>query len=431
MILYALILGVAMIYLYGREGTFVTLTGMTYGLLALIYGLGHLYCYNVQDFDQTAQTITISLCWMWIMLMVGNELCRLAFPKAVVRQRVLLASWNTTPMQAGEHAHWLWRIILLASVGLLTIAFFAFGKIGILAQYATLRTAEDIREFRLGLTAQGGYLFQVFTWTVAPFLAVVSLLIARRRKTMYDRAIACALIVLVLLFKLSTYHKTQWVWVLISLAIGWYLVRRNKLPLGILLVSGILIFLAFLLGAVLAFPELDFAQISTFVLYRTFENTNEVLYKTYYVYPHYLDHTHGLNIGLVHSIYGHGELISAYTQVARFFGSYGTTYNAMFLGDAWVDFGNAGIIAVSLFIGFLVKSVDLYIASMGKTPLAIAMTASMFYGALSLCAVSAFTSMVTGGILLLPLFVAGVDAVGKRLGGPLLRDRPYKLAQSS
>lgn len=431
MIVYALIVGVAVIYLFRREGTFVTLTGMTYGLMALIYGLGHLYYYNIADFDETAETLTTSLGWMWIMFMLGNELCRLAFPGASARQRVLLASWSSTPMQPGEHAHWLWRIILLASVGLLTIMFFALGKIGILAHYAILQTAEDIREFRVGVAGQGGYLFQLFVTTVAPFLAVVSLLIAMRRKTLYDRAIAGALIVLVVLFKLSTYHKTQWIWVLISLAIGWYLVRRIKLRLGILLVSAVFIFLAFLLGAILAFPDLEFAQLTNYVMYRTFETTNDVLYKTYYVYPHYLEHTHGLNIGLVHSIFGYGELIPAHTQVAMFFGSYNTTYNSMFLGDAWVDFGIGGVIVVSLVIGFLIKAVDLYIASMGKTPLAIAMTASLFYGALSLCAVSAFTSMLTGGILLLPLFVAGVDAMGKRLGGPLLRDRPPRLAPAN
>ena len=38
MILYALVLGVALIYLFKREGNYITITGMTYGLLAL----GHL-----------------------------------------------------------------------------------------------------------------------------------------------------------------------------------------------------------------------------------------------------------------------------------------------------------------------------------------------------------------------------------------------------
>jgi uncharacterized membrane protein YjjP (DUF1212 family) len=103
----------------------------------------------------------------------------------------------------------------------------------------------------------------------------------------------------------------------------------------------------------------------------------------------------------------------------------------MFLADAWVDFGMTGVIVVSLFIGFLIKAVDLYIATLGKTPVAIAITASCFFGAISLASVSAFTSLLTGGIALLPLLVASVDAVGARLAQPLLRERPRGSAQAN
>ncbi len=44
---------------------------------------------------------------------------------------------------------------------------------------------------------------------------------------------------------------------------------------------------------------------------RFFEVNDEVVYQTFYVYPEHLPHTLGMNIGLIHSVFGSGELTSA------------------------------------------------------------------------------------------------------------------------
>ena len=46
---------------------------------------------------------------------------------------------------------------------------------------------------------------------------------------------------------------------------------------------------------------------------------------------------------LVHLFFGSGDLVSAHTQVANFFGADGATFDSFFIGDAWVDFSYGGL----------------------------------------------------------------------------------------
>ena len=74
------------------------------------------------------------------------------------------------------------------------------------------------------------------------------------------------------------------------------------------------------------------------------KSTTKSIYQTFYVYPDYLPHTWGMNIGLLHNVFGSGDLVSAHTQVANFFGADGATFDAFFVADAWVDFAYGGVL---------------------------------------------------------------------------------------
>jgi hypothetical protein len=158
-------------------------------------------------------------------------------------------------------------------------------------------------------------------------------------------------------------------------------------------------------AALLALPELNSGYIAEWLAYRFFQVNDEVVYQTFYVYPQHLPHTWGMNIGLIHNIFGSGELTSAHTQVANFFGAEGATFDAFFIGDAWVDFSYVGVLLMSICVGFAVKIVDLYVTSLGKTPLAVALLGSGMYGLFQLMVTSAFTAFLSGGLLFIPLLV--------------------------
>ncbi len=91
-----------------------------------------------------------------------------------------------------------------------------------------------------------------------------------------------------------------------------------------------------------------------------------------------------------------------------FFGAEGATFDSFFIGDAWVDFSYAGVLAMSLGVGFVVKAVDLSVTSLGKTTVSLALLASGIYGLFELLVTSAFTAFLSGGLVLIPLlaFVA-------------------------
>ena len=89
------------------------------------------------------------------------------------------------------------------------------------------------------------------------------------------------------------------------------------------------------------------------------------MYQTLYVYPRYLPHTWGMNIGLIHRCSA-AAIFFAHARVANFFGADGATFDSFFIADAWVDFSYAGVV-MSVVVGFVVKSFDI-LSQPGKHP---------------------------------------------------------------
>jgi len=98
--------------------------------------------------------------------------------------------------------------------------------------------------------------------------------------------------------------------------------------------------------------------------------------------------------------------LSAHSRVANFFGADGATFDSFFIGDAWVDFSYGGVLVMSLVVGFVVKTIDIFVTSLGKTPLCVALIGSGMYGLFQLAVTSAFTAFLSGGLVLIPLLAA-------------------------
>jgi hypothetical protein len=217
--------------------------------------------------------------------------------------------------------------------------------------------------------------------------------------------------------KLGTFHKVPWLVYVLQLIVIFQARKRLEFGAGRILVFAVVLLVGAILGALVAIPELDSVTIFEWLGYRFFEVNNEVIYQTFYVYPQYLPHTWGMNIGLLHAIFGNGDLLSAHTQVANFFGAEGATFDAFFVADAWVDFGYAGVLVMAIVVGYVVKTVDLYVTSLGKTPLAVALIGSGTYGLFQLQVTSAFTAFLSGGLVFIPLLVLVSEGLVNDLAG--------------
>ena len=208
----------------------------------------------------------------------------------------------------------------------------------------------------------------------------------------------------ILVCKVGTFQKIPWVIYLLQLMVAFQVRKRLQISVG-----RVFLYLVVVLGGVIAATLIAIPEIGTDIFgwlgYRFFEVNNEGIYQTFYVYPRYLPHTWGMNIGLVHSVFGNSDFVPAYVEVANFFGAIGATFDAFFVADAWVDFSYTGVALEAVLVGFVVKMVDIYVTSLGKTPLAVALLGSGIYGLFQLQVTSAFTAFLTGGLLIIPLLV--------------------------
>jgi hypothetical protein len=301
---------------------------------------------------------------------------------------------------------------LLAVLGILMAlviwgVFIYTGKLGQIHTFFSLDlSSSEKRDFRAEFAGGGDYFYQLLVASVAPFLSFLLLVKGLAGKDRYLLPIGLLMCGAALAGKVGTFQKVPWLVYLLQLMVVFQARRRLEFGMARAIVFSVVLLAGAAAAALIAIPDLDSAMIFEWLGYRFLEVNNEVVYQTMYVYPRFLPHTWGMNIGILHALFGSGDLLSAHSRVATFFGADGATFDSFFIGDAWVDFSYGGVILMSIIVGYVVKSIDLFVLSLGKRPLAIALIGSNMYGLFELQVTSAFTAFLTGGLLLIPLLVA-------------------------
>jgi hypothetical protein len=400
------IAGIA-IYVWQREPPRLLLTPLMLISFLVLYGVGNIvYFAGADAVPDVRNAVTSCLILMWIGLLIGMEFARASWPSHAARSERVIRNWNGLAMQDRSDGDQ-----LLAALGVLVAlyilaTFTLYGKPSQLLTFASLGSSADKAMYRRDFGAEGGYVYQTLIASLAPFLSFMLLLkgIVFRKRSMV--AIGLLICAAVLAGKVGTFAKTPWlVYVLQTIAV-FQATRSLKFGLGRIVIFSIILVCGVGLAVAIALPDFSATGILEFLVYRFFEVNNEVIYQTFYVYPQHLPHTWGMNIGLIHNLFGAGELLSAHTRVASFFEAEGATFDSFFIGDAWVDFSYAGVAVMSLVVGFVVKSVDIFVTSLGKTPLSVALLGSGLYGLFQLQVTSAFTAFLSGGLVFIPLLAA-------------------------
>jgi len=417
MLLYIAILLLIALYAARREWRWISVTSMLLGALLVLFGGGYLYYRSMSGLDnQVSEYVTTALIQMWLGLVIGVEIMRHVAKKGSGIRERSLNRWHLVPIRASSGDDAVWTLIGIVLLIYLALMFVALAKGQQIFAFMALDSEVSKRDFRLATGMQGGYALNLVLTTFGPFLAIVIALRAAVTRSRNDVVLAILLVSLVMLFKIATFHKSQWVWFVIQLLIAWRLMRTPRANFLTLASVSMVLTGTLLVGAQLAYPELDVAGLWRYLVYRVFEISNEGLYQYWYIYPDYIPHTYGLNVGLFHGLFGSGELVPAHTRVAQFFGSMESTFNAMFIADAWVEAGWTAVFGVSVLVGMVVKGFDIYSGVLGKSPVGIALIASGFQGVITLCSTSAFTAFLTGGLLSLPILVILVRGLSASLG---------------
>lgn len=403
--LYIVELLLVLAYVLTRERMRILVTSMTLAGIGILYGFGFLYYSATADLnDEASRHMVEALSVMWLMLILGIEMARALAWRLQARANDVIHSWTSEKLQGSNDVH-VWSVLGVLIALFLVAVFIATGKPGQLADFWTLATMTERRELRAETGGAGGYLYQLTLSTLAPFVAlgVFACALACRRMSVW---IVFAMIAsIVLLCKIATFHRAQWIWFVLQIALAMQLSRSLQLGAGPLIGLAAVLAVGVIIGSSYTFPDADIWELLRYLVYRVFEISNEGIYQTLYVYPYHLPHTHGLNVALISTWFGVREFVPAHVEVAHFFGAEDSTFNAFFIADAWVDFGIVGVAVASFGVGYVVKMYDLYALSFGKGPVTIALLAASFFGAVQLLSTSALTALMTGGLGLLPLIV--------------------------
>ena len=110
----------------------------------------------------------------------------------------------------------------------------------------------------------------------------------------------------------------------------------------------------------------------------------------------------GANIRFLAFLLGHHYVPSFDTVSQLWRGTTGSTTTAMFIGDAWADFSYFGVALFSVVAGAVCRAIDLFFLKSGKTPLSIAVLASVFIGIYNAMISALPTALLSGGLLSAP-----------------------------
>lgn len=405
--LHALVLVGILLYVWQREPPRLLLTPLMLLSFFVLYGAGNIIYFLGADVDalpDVHRAVAMSMVLMWLGLVAGIELARASMPALSRQSQLVIRSWNTTTVVNRADTDQ-----LLAAVGVLTALFLltvfvALGKPRQILTFAAIDSLTERKRYRMELGGQGGYLYQILVVSIAPFLSFLLLIKAGVSRQRYLLGAGLLLCVTVLACKVGSFQKIPWVIYLLQLMVLFQVRKRLEISVARALMFLVVVLTGVTSALLIAIPEVG-TDIFAWLGYRFFSVNNEVIYQTFYVYPRYLPHTWGMNIGLVHSLFGNDQLVSAYTEVANFWGAVGATFDTFFVGDAWVDFGYPGVLMTAVLVGYVVKAVDIFVTSLGKTTLAVALLASGIYGLFEMQVTSAFTAFLSGGLVFIPLLV--------------------------
>jgi hypothetical protein len=427
--------GVAL-YIWQREPPRLLLVPLMLISFFVLYGVGNIIYFSGANTARDVRAeVTLCMILMWIGLIVGIEIARASVPWMTARSQRVIRAWRSTAISDRPDGDQLLAVAGVLVALYLVAVFLYFGKPGQFLNFLSLQSTVDKAKFRHDFGPEGGYFYQTLLSSVAPFLSFVLVLKGVVFRKRHLTAIGLLIGLAVFAGKIVTYAKSPWLVFLLQIIIVIQATRSLRFGLGRFLMFSIIMLAGVVLASMIAIPELDYADIVAWLVFRFFEVNNEVIYQTFYVYPDYLPHTWGMNIGLIHSLFGNGELLSAHTRVASFFGAEGATFDSFFIGDAWVDFSYGGVIIMSLIVGFVVKMVDIFVTSLGKTPLALALLGSGMYGLFQVEVTSAFTAFFSGGLVLIPLLASAsaglVNDLSGRSRGKTAGSPPFDVQSSS
>lgn len=392
-------------YLWRRVGLRLGCAMLVLSVLLLLYGPAHVSFQQGREVNpELHATVTVALLVMWAFLLIGLELPRWIEPAAFARAWQVSATWKRRPLRPGFPPATLFRPFAIFVVLLLAIDFIVEAQPGkVISYYGSVGLLEEQALFRQEEGGSRFYLINILILTLAPFVSMVLLCEAVRNRTFRARALFWLSFVVVLLAKLATLQKSPAAIYVLQLCLAYWLIRSNEVRIRPLLIALGVFLLAMVPLSLAAFPGIELGDLFSYFYYRVIEAPQETLENYFAVYPSQIDFLHGLGFRWLHPLIGNGDYVGSSLVVASLHDSEGASFNALFVGDSWSDFGFAGVALASLGLGIVARLVDMYAFGLGKTSASVAILASMLFAVIYVASASFSAGLVTGGLALVPV----------------------------
>jgi hypothetical protein len=375
---------------------------------------------------QAFQRYYISLVLMWLCLFAGVWFARAFLGRADLDPQTFRCEMEKKRLPAGVNGLFLPVLV----IGVALVAAFDIRFDTSLARLLSGQlSADQYREmrdvygqstnysigigYRLASIVRFG-LFPMFTYTLYYLY----------NKGFVYKALFIYVLSLGLFLGLISGQKSPAIFIAIGLAIAIYY-RRGDLRLRLanwrlLLAVGAawLALLPFLYH--LQYPGRGYAWLLHSTTYRLTSEYDRSLQLYFQIYPDVQPHLHGQSSTLVDALLGikmrQEDLPERFIPLYYVSNpsDYHNTWNAAYLGVAWADFGYAGVVVESLFIGVLLQAYARWFSRARKTALVMGTQVALIMAATKLSEVALTASLLSFGLLNCFLVFLCVQALRRR-----------------
>jgi len=247
------------------------------------------------------------------------------------------------------------------------------------------------------------YLANIASLTFIPFILFVFYLARDIKKGVFFKCGFWAILVLLLYHSLVSGHKASVLFIIVGLFICHSLkngdVSFKKSLRQPLILAAMMFFVLLPFLYTVQYNNLSYWDALYSVWSRVTIEPNRVLQLYYYTYPEQHDFLLGTSSQWVGKVVGASSMPPHSYIPKMVFGQWRTTWNAIFIGDAWADFAYIGTVLFSITVGILLQLYNVWFARSRKTILVQATYVALIINALTLATAGMLAAFLSFGLL--------------------------------
>lgn len=358
--------------------------------------------------------------WVFLSWLLGLSLM---YAGLLVGAAIANATWLQSPGHFGSRANTpniqrsganpLFAPIVGITVGAVVIQLYRFGiPENFVAILLLSSTFEEYMDQRLGFSESigtehdiGNYFIAVAANAVFPIAVFYSMF--RMRKSRWHTLFFAILVLLAAYRGIVSGHKSMVVLLFVGIFIAHQVAyNKSRLQIGAkgvaLAAAGVLVVLPTLF--LMQYSDIDYWDALYSAFFRICIEPNRGLQMFFLVFPDMQHHLGGASSVFIANLLDERNVIPPHTLIPEMFGARNTTWNVVFIGDAWADFGWFGIVSHSVVLGALLQWTNHWFSTRASSAFGMAAYVSLIVVAHKFAQVSLLSTLIGFGVVPIIVF---------------------------